>query len=95
MGYRISYDQKKKTGGIRHHIQILFAILLLLLSVINGVCSMDRNFTGLWERLLPWTQPQVQAACDELLEHITEGQPIGVCIDAFCEEILNDDKNIS
>ena len=95
MSYRINYFQKKREGDTGQLRMVPVAVLLLLLAVINGVCCQDGEMTNLRGKLFPWTQPEVRDACAEMLEHLSEGQPIGECIDTFCDEILHDTETAS
>ena len=95
MSYRIDYFHKKREGNTGQLRMVPVAVLLLLLAVINGICCLDGEMTDLRSKLFPWTQPEMRSACAEMLEHLSEGQSIGDCIDAFCDEILHDTETAS
>lgn len=89
MGYRIAYGQKsRKSKGYRwYHLPI--TLLLIILAIINGIYYCSGNFSNLREKLMPWTQPEVQSAFCALRNEIADGQPMGESVAAFCLEILN------
>lgn len=89
MGYRIAYGQKsRKNKGYRwYHLPI--TLLLIILAIINGIYYCSGNFSNLREKLMPWTQPEVQSAFCALRNEIADGQPMGESVAAFCLEILN------
>ena len=89
MGYRIAYGQKsRKNKGYRwYHLPI--TLLLIILAIINGIYYWSGNFSNLREKLMPWTQPEVQSAFCALRNEIADGQPMGESVAAFCLEILN------
>ena len=90
MSYRINYFQSKRKRDRAQAYLLPVAALLILLAVINGICCLNEELTDWRCKLFPWTQPEVRAACSQMLERISEGYSISDCIDAFCDEILHD-----
>ena len=89
MGYRIAYGQKsRKNKGYRWHC-LPITLLLMILAIINAIYYCSGNFSNLREKLMPWTQPEVQSAFHVLRNEIAQGQPMGDSVAAFCMEILN------
>ena len=91
MSYRIMYhhdlSRKKQTSWIITPA----AVFLLILALINGVYFLSGNLSDLRQKLMPWTQLQVQEAYTQLRGDIADGRPIGESVEVFCREILNND----
>ena len=88
MSYRIEYHREltRREHGSRTRTPI--AVLLLILALINGIYYLSGNLSDLRQKLMPWTQPQVQAAYTQLCGDIADGRPIGECMEVFCREML-------
>ncbi len=89
MGYKIVYDQSKQNESWDRWLRWIVTIVLLCLAITNGIYYCSGNLTDLREKLMPWTQPEIQSALSGLQEEIRAGEPLGESVAAFCREILD------
>jgi len=92
MSYIIEYHDKKRKKWRVHRIYTLLIFLLSILALINCIYCLNGGFSNLRERIMPWTQLNVQNAWENLEEGIVQGHSFGECIEAFCEEVFSDDN---
>ena len=89
MGYKIEYSSGRY-GKQGSWICKPITLILLLLAILNGIYYCSGNLANLREKLMPWTQPHVQAAVLNMREEIAEGQPLHEAVAAFCREIADE-----
>lgn len=90
MSYKVTYSKETKPKDFFYRIQIPIAGLLLLLALLNATHCYSGDFSGMKEKIMPWTKPQVQAAFLSLRENLAQGEPISESVEAFCFEILRE-----
>ena len=91
MSYRIDYSSGRRHRSAGDWICRPLTLVLLLLAALNGIHYCSGNLSHLREKLMPWTQPRVQAAVVNMREEIAGGQPIYEAVAAFCRELTDED----
>ena len=89
MGYKIEYSSGRN-GEKSSWICWPITLILLFLAILNGIYYCSGNLSNLREKLMPWTQPHVQAAVLNMREEIAEGQPLYEAVAAFCKVIADE-----
>lgn len=96
MAYCIHYGPVKTKDGKKERrsgrlplLLFSFTVLLAIGISVSGIGSTIRNF------LLPGDAEVTQAALQTMVEDLGDGKPLWDTVTAFCQEILENAKNVS
>jgi len=96
MAYCIHYGPVKTKDGKKERRPgrlplLLFSltVLLVILISVSGIGPIIRNF------LLPGDAEVTQAALQTMVQNLGDGRPLWDTVTAFCQEILENAKNVS
>ncbi len=95
MGYHMDYEQIGQTRPQpteKHRVSGVIAVVLICVLVMGAVAIKTVGLPWVETFLIPGDPEVTQAALQDMVSNLQEGQSIGEAVTAFCREIVENAK---